>query len=60
MVPSTATARRLATDATALLIPAAVPVWRAATAFSTVAVKGATVTAMPKPMISIGKKNVVQ
>jgi hypothetical protein len=55
-----ATASRFASDATALLIPAATPVWRAATALMIAVVNGATVTAMPRPSTIIGRRNVAQ
>jgi hypothetical protein len=46
---NTATASRPATLETALLIPEAIPEWRASAAASTVAVTGATTTVSPRP-----------
>ena len=45
---------------TALLTPEATPARFAGTAFITVVVSGATLTAMPNPSTTIAGKNVVQ
>src|SRR5262249_42340720 len=58
--PRIATASRLPTDATALLMPDAAPVRAGGTAFITPVVSGATVSAMPKPSAAIGRNTVVQ
>src|SRR5262249_5399044 len=55
-----AIAKRVATDATALLIPDATPAWFRGTALMTVVVSGATVIAMPNPTTTIGSKNATQ
>lgn len=59
-IPSRAIASRPAARETALLIPEASPAWAASSAFMTVVVSGATVTAMPKPSTRIAGKKVVQ
>src|SRR5919106_1105062 len=48
-MPSTEIASSVATRGTALLMPEAVPAWSWSTAFITVVVSGATMTAMPRP-----------
>lgn len=48
-MPSTAIANRLATRATALLMPDATPAWSPGTEPITVAVSGATMIVMPRP-----------
>ena len=58
--PRTATARTPATLATALLIPEAVPARSCATELITTVVKGATLTAIPKPSTMNAGKNVAQ
>ena len=56
----TATVSSPAARATALLMPAAMPAWRTSTAFITVVVRGATLTAMPSPSTTMAGKNVPQ
>src|SRR5437773_2468364 len=58
--PKIATANTFATDATALLTPDATPAWRDGTALITKVVKGATVTTMPNPRVTIGTKKDIQ
>ena len=58
MVPRTATNRRLAIEATALLMPEAIPIWRSATPLTTAVVRGATVIAIPSPRTIIGGRNI--
>jgi cation:H+ antiporter len=48
------------TRETALLMAEAIPAWRTSTAFITVVVSGATVTAIPSPSTTIGGKKVLQ
>jgi hypothetical protein len=50
----------LATDATVLLTPEALPVGFVSTALITLVVSGATVTAIPRPKIVMGTIKVVQ
>ena len=51
---------RPAARETALFTPEARPAWLLGTAAITVVVSGATVMAMPRPITSMGGKNVVQ
>ena len=55
-----ATASRPAARDTALLMPDAVPAWRTSTAFITVVVSGATLTAIPSPSTIIAGRKVLQ
>ena len=56
MVPSTATNSRLAIEATALLMPEAIPICRSGTPLMTAVVRGATVIANPRPSTIIGSQ----
>ena len=56
----TATASSPAARDTALLMPEAVPARFTSTAFITVVVSGATLTAIPSPSTTMGGKNVPQ
>src|SRR5207244_895136 len=61
IAPKTATARRSAALATVSFTPAAVPAWcSSAIEVITVVVSGATVMVIPKPMVRMAGKNVVQ
>src|SRR5215208_8542112 len=58
--PRTATASRLPTEAIALLNPEAKPARSVGTALMTEVVSGATLSAMPMPSATIGRKKVAQ
>src|SRR5690606_6784983 len=60
IAPSSATASRPATLATALLTPEATPAWLSSTAPITVVVSGATLTVTPNPSTPAAGKKVVQ